>query len=125
MKSKVKISFGSTALFDLSKKLLKSKTSSIFILVDSNTKKLCLSDFISQTKFTNYELIEMHAGEEFKNIKTCEMIWHKLTEKGADRNSILINLGGGVVCDLGGFVASTFKRGINFYNIPIIEYNFL
>mgnify|MGYP000408193798 CR=1 FL=1 len=74
MKSKVKISFGSTALFDLSKKLLKSKTSSIFILVDSNTKKLCLSDFISQTKFTNYELIEMHAGEEFKNIKTCEVV---------------------------------------------------
>ena len=46
------------------------------------------------------------------------MIWHKLTEKGADRNSILINLGGGVVCDLGGFVACTFKRGIDFYNIP-------
>ena len=69
-------------------------------------------------KITNYELIEMHAGEEFKNIKTCEKIWHKLTEKGADRNSILINLGGGVVCDLGGFVACTFKRGIDFYNIP-------
>ena len=118
MKSKVKISFGATGLFDLSKELLKSKTSSIFILVDSNTKKFCLSNFISQTKITNYELIEMHAGEEFKNIKTCEMIWHKLTEKGADRNSILINLGGGVVCDLGGFVACTFKRGIDFYNIP-------
>ena len=118
MEGKVKISFGATGLLDLSKELLKSKTSSIFILVDSNTKKFCLSNFIAQTKIKNYEVIEMPAGEEFKNIKTCEMIWHKLTEKGADRKSILINLGGGVVCDLGGFAASTFKRGIDFYNIP-------
>ena len=69
MKSKIKISFGATGLFDLSTRLLKSKTSNIFILVDSNTKKFCLSNFISQTKITNYELIEMHAGEEFKKYK--------------------------------------------------------
>ena len=65
MKSKIKISFGATGLFDLSKELLKSKTSSIFILVDSNTKSSVYQTF-SQTKITNYELIEMHAGEEFK-----------------------------------------------------------
>jgi 3-dehydroquinate synthase len=60
----------------------------------------------------------MAAGEENKNLKTCEKLWHDLSEHGADRNSVLINLGGGVVTDLGGFVACTFKRGIDFYNIP-------
>ncbi|MCB0465237.1 MAG: 3-dehydroquinate synthase, partial [Aequorivita sp.] len=53
-----------------------------------------------------------------KNISTCLKVWETLSEKGADRNSLIINLGGGVVTDLGGFVASTFKRGLQFINIP-------
>ncbi len=64
------------------------------------------------------KIIEIEAGEEHKNIKTCLRVWQTLSENGADRKSILINLGGGVVTDLGGFVASTFKRGIDFINIP-------
>ena len=60
----------------------------------------------------------MAAGEENKNLKTCEALWNELSFLGADRDSALINLGGGVVTDLGAFVASTFKRGIDFYNIP-------
>ena len=53
-----------------------------------------------------------------KNIETCVQIWNVLTELGADRKSLVINLGGGVVTDLGGFVASTFKRGVDFIHIP-------
>ena len=53
-----------------------------------------------------------------KNIKTCEYLWNQLSENSADRQSLLINLGGGVVTDIGGFVASTFMRGIQFINIP-------
>jgi 3-dehydroquinate synthase len=60
----------------------------------------------------------MEAGEEHKTLQTCENLWNQLSERGADRNSALINLGGGVVTDLGGFVACTFKRGIDFYNLP-------
>lgn len=60
----------------------------------------------------------MPAGEEHKHITTCVSLWENLSELGADRKSLLINLGGGVVTDLGGFVACTFKRGIDFINIP-------
>jgi 3-dehydroquinate synthase len=64
------------------------------------------------------EIIEIEAGEEMKNISTCVEIWSILADLGADRKSALLNLGGGVITDLGGFVASTFKRGIDFINIP-------
>lgn len=91
----------------------------IFILVDSNTKECCLPFLIPilETERT-IEVIEMEAGEENKNIETCSTIWNVLSELEADRKSLLINLGGGVVTDLGGFVASTFKRGIAYINIP-------
>lgn len=91
----------------------------IFILVDTNTKEFCLpyflSNFISNTQPT---ILEFHAGEGHKNIQTCLKLWEQLTEHGVDRNSLLINLGGGVVTDLGGFIACTIKRGIEFINIP-------
>jgi len=93
--------------------------SKIFILVDTNTNKNCLPHF--RKVFDNaidFEIIEINAGEESKNIETCVYLWRKLTDLGADRKSLLINLGGGVITDMGGFVASTFKRGIKFINIP-------
>ena len=64
------------------------------------------------------EIIEFEAGEVHKNIETCSSIWNSLTELEGDRKSIIINLGGGVITDIGGFVACTFKRGIDFINIP-------
>jgi 3-dehydroquinate synthase len=64
------------------------------------------------------EIIEFENGEENKNIETCVQIWNVLTELGADRKTLVINLGGGVVTDLGGFVSSTFKRGIDFIHVP-------
>jgi 3-dehydroquinate synthase len=93
--------------------------SSIFILVDENTNVLCLPKFISLLATEiRIEIIEIEAGEEMKNITSCIEIWSILSDLGADRKSVLINLGGGVLSDLGGFIASTFKRGIDFINVP-------
>jgi len=93
--------------------------SKVFILVDTNTKKYCLPVFLKKASWiSDAEIIEIEAGESFKNIETCTHLWSILSEKGADRKSIMINLGGGVITDMGGFVASTFKRGLRFINIP-------
>jgi 3-dehydroquinate synthase len=99
--------------------LSKIKYSTVFIIVDNNTNEFCLPKLLPliETDAT-IEIIEFEAGEINKNIDTCIEIWNVLTELGADRKSLIINLGGGVVTDLGGFVASTFKRGIDFINIP-------
>ncbi len=99
--------------------LREEKPSVIFILVDTNTHESCLSRFLQKIDTSiNTEVIEIEAGEEYKNLQTCEGVWNVLSELGADRKSLMINLGGGVVTDLGGFVASTFKRGIKFINVP-------
>lgn len=99
--------------------LEKANHSKIFILVDSNTHEQCFAHFISQIeKEYDTEVIEIEPGEIHKNIETCSGIWNVLSELGADRKSLMINLGGGVVTDMGGFIACTYKRGINYINIP-------
>ncbi|WP_127846282.1 3-dehydroquinate synthase [Psychroflexus aestuariivivens] len=100
--------------------LLKGKSySSVFVLVDENTHHFC-AHYLLQNLETdlNIEIIEIEPGENFKTIETCLQIWQSLNELGADRSSLLINLGGGIVTDIGGFVGSTFKRGIDFVHIP-------
>ena len=93
--------------------------SRIFILVDENTHQHCLPLFLSQLDaISDFEIIEIESGEENKNIVTCTGVWETLSELDGDRKSLLINLGGGVITDLGGFVASAFKRGIHFINVP-------
>jgi 3-dehydroquinate synthase len=85
--------------------------SNIFILVDATTNEYCLPRFLPfLATHKTIEIIEIASGESEKNIT--------LTELGADRKTLLINLGGGVITDIGGFIASTFKRGIDFINIP-------
>jgi 3-dehydroquinate synthase len=108
------------ASFVYLEKLLKTETySKIFILVDENTNEYCLPYFLANLPTEiEIEIIEIEAGEENKNIYTCIDLWHTLIELEADRKSIVLNLGGGVITDIGGFVASTFKRGIDFINIP-------
>ena len=94
-----------------------SNPSSVFVLVDEHTRVHCLP--ILKNHFQhNFQLLEIPAGESFKNIETVQKLWQKLTDLGADRKSLLINLGGGVLTDMGGFVALTFKRGMSFINIP-------
>ncbi|UFH34996.1 3-dehydroquinate synthase [Flavobacterium acetivorans] len=113
------IHFNEKAYEALNLHLKENKYSNLFIIVDSNTNEFCLPQFLPylETDLT-IEIIEFEAGEENKNIETCVQIWNVLTELGADRKSLVINLGGGVVTDLGGFVASTFKRGVDFIHIP-------
>ena len=104
------------SLNDTLQKLAPSK---LFILTDSNVKKYCLSYFIEKLELATIpQILVIPAGEKHKTIPTCSILWQELSDGGADRKSLLINLGGGVVSDLGGFVASTFKRGIPFINIP-------
>ena len=118
MKKSINITFGTSALQNLKTELTAKQYSSVFILVDTNTKKHCLDHFLNQCTISVTAILSMAEGEENKNLRTCEELWNDLSINGADRNSVLINLGGGVVTDLGGFVACTFKRGIDFYNIP-------
>ena len=108
-----------TDQYSLLKEKISSKAfSSIFVLVDDNTDKFCLDIFIKKTEINEYSKIIINPGEQNKNIDTCLVIWDKLNDFNADRKSLLINLGGGVLTDMGGFVASTYLRGITFINIP-------
>ena len=92
-----------------------STYSKVAILVDENTKRDCLHKL---PKIENAIIIEIKSGEEYKNISTCNFIWEQLTINNFDRNSLLINLGGGVIGDMGGFCAATYKRGLEFIHIP-------
>ncbi|MCB2197207.1 MAG: 3-dehydroquinate synthase [Bacteroidetes bacterium] len=102
----------------LSKILETYLTQNLFILVDENTKKFCLPKIENAIRKFDSVIIEIESGEKNKSIKTVEKVWQILTQKGADRHSVLLNLGGGIIGDLGGFAASTFKRGMDFMNIP-------
>ncbi|HAF28278.1 MAG TPA: 3-dehydroquinate synthase [Bacteroidales bacterium] len=104
-----------TILTEIFKEL---KNRKIFVLVDENTKSNCLPLIYAIDEIKKSEIIEIKSGESNKTINTVEKVWKTLQEKGADRTSLLINLGGGIIGDLGGFAASTFKRGIDFINIP-------
>ncbi|MEJ7779995.1 MAG: 3-dehydroquinate synthase [Daejeonella sp.] len=110
--------FFENSLQELKKFLSASNYTKIFILVDSNTEIHCLPILQDVLNDIEYDLIEVTPGEENKNIDFCIGIWRMLLDFGADRNSILINLGGGVLTDMGGFAASTFKRGIDFVQVP-------
>lgn len=93
--------------------------SKIFILVDENTHEYCLPALLGNLETDlAFEILEIEPGEEMKNIQTANQLWEILTEMQADRKALVINLGGGVITDMGGFVASTYKRGVPFINIP-------
>jgi len=106
--------------YKMLQELLEEKNySSIFILVDENTRELCYPLFTKKLNVSiDFKVIEIQSGEIHKNLNTCIHVWEQITNLGGDRKSLLITLGGGVITDLGGFVASCFKRGIDFVNIP-------
>jgi 3-dehydroquinate synthase len=96
-----------------------SSTDSIFILTDKKIRSSCMERLTSAIpSLRTADILEIPDGEKYKSLKSAEHLWNLLVGKGASRHSLLINLGGGVITDLGGFVASTFKRGIPFINIP-------
>lgn len=92
--------------------------SQIFIIVDKNTNQHCLPIFLKQTGLINFAVVEIEAGELHKNNATCEIIWKKMLDFQLDRKTLCINLGGGVIGDMGGFCAATYKRGIDFIQVP-------
>ncbi len=113
------IYFNEFAFQELNAYLKENVPSKIFILVDENTRIHCLPYFVTVLN-TDIEvaIIQINAGEINKNITTCVEVWNALTKLNADRKSLMINLGGGMITDLGGFTAATYKRGIKFINIP-------
>lgn len=90
--------------------------SQLIVLTDVNTKNWCYPTIAPV--LPTHKIICVQAGEEHKNLMTCELVWKALTEFQADRHALLIVLGGGVLGDLGGFCAATFKRGIDFVLMP-------
>ena len=95
----------------------------IFVLVDENTAELCLPILRNETRddscvMRNAKVIKIKVGDYVKTIDTAIEVWNTLVDNGATRSSLLVNVGGGVVTDLGGFVAATFKRGMRFVNVP-------
>jgi len=113
------ITIGNDALKKLSAFLKSAKYSSHFIICDENTIQFCLPALIMACpSLKESEIIELESGEDSKSLDFSAHIWQTLIENKADKHSLIINLGGGVVSDLGGFCASTYKRGIDFINIP-------
>ena len=109
--------FESAGIKALKNYLDKHNFSEIIIITDENTRKFCLDIFKKSLnlKFTN---VNIKPGDIHKNLDTLKNLWKKLLDLNVDRKSLVINLGGGVVTDIGGFAAATFKRGIKFIHIP-------
>ena len=95
-----------------------SEASKVFILTDENVAPIWLPETEYWLDCDEAVEIVLRPGEKYKTLQTVQRIWKTLMKHHADRNALLINLGGGVITDLGGFAASTYKRGIKFINIP-------
>lgn len=100
-------------------KTIISSHTKVFLLLDENSEKFCLPflNTIDLLKSNTIKIV-VPAGEQHKNIDTVQYIWSLLVEHQADRKALLINVGGGMISDIGGFAASCYQRGIDFINIP-------
>jgi 3-dehydroquinate synthase len=108
----------SAAFEQLCEQLRTAHYSKVFVLVDSNTHQHCWPILkIALLEFTP-SLIVVPAGEQHKTLETCQTIWQQLMMLRADRKAVVLNLGGGVLGDMGGFCAATFKRGLDFIQLP-------
>jgi len=112
------IYIGNDLKAELAKEFSGRNPASVFILVDTTTKKLCLPLLGNEAYIQQAKIIEIPVGDSYKTIETLTQVWLFLTQNNASRKSLMINLGGGMVTDLGGFAASTFKRGMEYINIP-------
>ncbi len=101
----------------LNEYVIHHKPSKIIVITDDSTRRLCLNLFQKtfDFEFTN---VNFKNGDVNKNVSTLKKVWNELMSVNADRKSLIINLGGGVVTDLGGFAAATFKRGVKFIHVP-------
>lgn len=103
---------------DLSAAIQRVRPDRLFVLTDTTTREVCWPVVASFQCLAAAEVITIGATDEAKTLETLASVWTALGEGGATRHSMLINLGGGMVTDLGGFAASTFKRGIAYINVP-------
>jgi len=103
--------------FEQFQQILKAFTQ-IVIIVDEHTKLFCLHKLMVVPSFKNARILEIKSGESSKSIQNAIDLWEKFTNLNLDRNTIIVNLGGGVISDLCGFVSSVFKRGLHYINIP-------
>jgi 3-dehydroquinate synthase len=110
------ILFSSNPQNDLLQFLSKKNYSQIFVLADNNTAKFCYP--LIAPGLPAHSLLKVAPGEEAKNLSTCIQIWQQMTDLQLDRHAVMIVLGGGVLGDMGGFCASTYKRGIDFILVP-------
>lgn len=92
--------------------------SQVFVLVDENTRKHCLPRLEKCLNDGDLQIIQIKSGEQHKTLDTCQKVWAEMFDHNADRHGLVINLGGGVIGDMGGFIASTYMRGIDFIQIP-------
>lgn len=90
----------------------------LFILTDEHTHRLCMPQMKEVSYLKDAIEITIGAGDIHKTLETLASVWQVLSDKGATRHSLLINLGGGMITDLGGFAAATFKRGFSYINVP-------
>ncbi|MFN3998998.1 3-dehydroquinate synthase [Algoriphagus sp.] len=111
------IIFTSEAANTLSGALASLSYSRLVVLTDANTQSNCLPT-IFEALTNDSVFISVNPGEINKNLETCSKIWAEMTEASLDRKALMLNLGGGVITDMGGFCASLYKRGIRFINIP-------
>ncbi len=103
---------------DVQKTISGVKHDKLFVLTDENTYNLCLPLIESVTEIEQACKIVIRANDDNKSLENLVQIWKQLTLNGATRHSLLVNLGGGMITDMGGFAAATFKRGISYINIP-------
>lgn len=109
--------FAPDAASALAKVLEQVTFSRLVVLTDSNTQQHCLP-IIQSVLPGDTAFISVKPGEIHKNLETCALIWKEMTELALDRKALILNLGGGVIGDMGGFCASIYKRGIRFINLP-------
>lgn len=113
------IFFGPDSLSSVSRLVDSLNPGKIFILADTNTSHHCLPLLLEKAALLQKaKVIDIEAGEQAKSLQNAEKLWIDLLASGAGRSDLIINLGGGVVTDLGGFVAAGYQRGINYINIP-------
>lgn len=111
------VHFSQNPAGDLQQLIQSMGYSQLGVITDSNTVMHCYP-LVKDSLPADHSLVTVPAGESHKNLQTCMMIWQWMTDQGFDRKALVINLGGGVVGDMGGFCAATYKRGVRFVNVP-------
>ena len=110
------IHIGPDAPLALGKAMEELGPSAVLVIADDNTFLSCYPRL--RQHLPEHEIEVIRSGEQHKHLQTCEQIWARMTALSLDRKAVVVNLGGGVIGDLGGFVASTYKRGIRFVQVP-------